>query len=168
MLYEVLTKSDRCGSPTDHSIKFYCNQDMLRCCPGIVGWLRAWTMHIISGIVVQGWWYIYEYDIRLFHENYKRYGPRMIWVDLPIDHCMTSNYNSDMLNCYPGFQNPELDHIPHQWCCGSRMMTKVLWICYHTIWWVLYETWTMSDSGGLPHRPLYDFQLHLRHTQLLP
>ena len=43
-----------------------------------------------------------------------------------------------------------------------------IWIWYPTVLWVLYETWTMSDRGGSPHRPQDYIQLHTGNTCLLP
>ena len=60
-----------------------------------------------------------------------------------------------------------LNHGPHQWCSGLRTMMQV-WICYPTVIWVLYESWTTSDRGGSPHRPQHNHKLYPRHTQLLP
>ena len=45
-----------------------------------------------------------------------------------------------------------LNNVPHQWCSGPRMLIHV-WICYSTVLWVLYETWTTYDRGESPHRP---------------
>ena len=60
-----------------------------------------------------------------------------------------------------------LNHRPHQWYSGLRMMVQI-WICYRTILWVLCEVWTISDRFGSPHRLRHDLQLLPWHTQLLP
>jgi len=60
-----------------------------------------------------------------------------------------------------------LNHGPHQWCSGPRIMT-LEWICHPTIWWVLYGSKTMSDRGRSPHRPPHDYKLYPRHAQILP
>ena len=60
-----------------------------------------------------------------------------------------------------------LNNDHHQWYSGLRMMTQV-WICYPTISWMLYESWSTSDRGGSPHRPPHDHKLHTRNAQLLP
>ena len=53
-----------------------------------------------------------------------------------------------------------LNHGPHQWCSGVRMMTQV-WICYPTISWVFIEAWTTSDRGGSTTRLQWDIQSHI-------
>ena len=129
---------------------------------------RAWTTYFISGIVVQGWWYIYEYAILLFCELYMRYGSHMTGVNYPTYQWMASNYTPGIISCYPGLQKKmSLNVSPHQWCSDPRMMIHVC-ICYPTVLWVLYAAWTMSERGELSHTPLNDLQLHPWHAQLLP
>ena len=75
----------------------------------VLGNTRAWTMHLISDIVVKWWWSMYGYYIPLFYEYYIRYGACLTGVDYHTDHSIISNYAPDMLSCYPGFQNQELE-----------------------------------------------------------
>ena len=64
------------------------------------------------------------------------------------------------------FRTMRLNHVPHQWCSGPRMMMQV-WMCYFTVLWELYETCAISDRAGPPHRPLYHPQLQPRNDHLL-
>ena len=64
--YEALTTSDMCGPPhiPQHDHKLHAGHALLH-------WLldpRAWTMHITSGAVVRGKWYMYGYANPLFYE----------------------------------------------------------------------------------------------------
>ena len=129
-------------------------------------------MDLISSVVVQGWWYLYVYDIPLSYEYYKRYGPHLTGLGQQADHSMTSNYTQNILSCYPGSigKNSSLNHVPRQWCIhsGPRLMIPG-WIWYATTLLELYEACTTYDRGGPPHRPWHDLQLHPSHTtQLLP
>ena len=56
-----------------------------------------------------------------------------------------------------------LNHGPHQWCSGPRMMVHG-WIFYPTISWALYEACTMSDRSGSPHSPQHHLGLHPRYA----
>ena len=60
-----------------------------------------------------------------------------------------------------------LNNVPHQWYSVPRMII-LLWICDHTVSWMLYDACTMSDRGESPHRPQHDLQLCPRNDQLLP
>ena len=79
VLYEAWATSDRGGSPhillNDLQLHSWHHQ--------LLTWFlvpRAWTMHLISYIVVQGWWYMYVYAPPLFYECYMRHGSRMTGV----------------------------------------------------------------------------------------
>ena len=62
---------------------------------------RVWTIYLIIGVVIQGWWYMYHgYAIPLFYVCYMRHGPCPTGMDHPTDHNMTFNYTSNMLSCY--------------------------------------------------------------------
>ena len=88
----------------------------------------AVTLDIGANVVVQGWWYMYGYNILLFHECYMRHRPRLIGMNHHTDHCMTSNYTpASMLSCYPGFHNQEVEP------CTSISGVVV------QEWWYMYE-----------------------------
>ena len=94
-----------------------------------------------------------------------------IWQErlTPLTSVWTQATPTDMFICYAGFIIIilNLNHGPHQWSSGLGMMPQA-WIYYPTVWWVLYESWTTSDSrGGSPHIPWHDHKLNTRHTQLL-
>ena len=98
VLYEAWTMYDRGGSshllPHDH--KLYPRHAQ------VLPWIlepRAWTMVLISGVVVQGWWCRYKYTIPPFYECYISHGPRLIGVDHPTYHHMTSNCTPAILSC---------------------------------------------------------------------
>ena len=129
--------------------------------------LRTWTMDLVSGVVVQGWWCRYVCAIPplatiMWVMNY-------IWqgCNTPQTTAWPQNTPQIRLAVTLDIGIKSLNHIPHQWCSGPRMMIPV-WTCYPTIILVLYKACTTSDRGGSPNRPQYDFQLHPRHTQLLP
>ena len=67
---------------------------------------RAWSMHLISGIMVQGWWYLYGYAIPLFYDYYMTQRKHLTGKDHPKDHSVISNYTQDMLRCYAVFLEP--------------------------------------------------------------
>ena len=84
----------------------------------------------ISVVVVQGRWYMYVHAISLFYECYMRYGLCLTGMNHLTDHIMTSNYTPNMLSCYPGFWEKQIDHaqnVPCQRGSGPRKMTHV-WI----------------------------------------
>ena len=112
---------------------------------------RAWTMYFISGFVVQRWWYLYGYAIRLFCECVMMHGQHLIWLGNPRGDSMTSNYTLDMFRGFVAFWNQELEPCIHQWGNSPRSMRNV-WICYHTVLYVFYKAWTTFDRGGYPHR----------------
>jgi len=94
-------------SGVDHPVYYnmtsnYTN-DILSWYPGY--WknqdLEPW--HLISGIVIQGWWRTYRYGIPLFYECYMKHELYLTGLDHPLDHHMTSNYTKDMLSCYPRY-----------------------------------------------------------------
>ena len=70
---------------------------------------RAWTMLIISGAVVQGWWFRYGYGIPPVHDCYMSHEICLPGLDQVLDHHMTTIYTPDMLDCYPDFRNKELE-----------------------------------------------------------
>ena len=156
VLYESWTTSDRGGSPHrlphDHKLHPWYTQ--------MLPWIlepRSWTMVLISGIVVQGWWHSYGFGISLFHDCYMSHELHLTGVDHSIDHSMTSNYTLDMLSCYPGFLTQELEQCTSsvvQWskdddACMymlSRYFMSVTWGMYH-IWygWITPQT-TISNQ----------------------
>jgi len=108
VLYEECNTSNGCRSPPrlqyDHKLHPGHNQ--------LLPWIlepRAWTMDLISGIVVQGWWCMYGYGIPLFHECYMSHAPYLTGMDHLPEHTMTSNYSLDILSWYPSFWNQELE-----------------------------------------------------------
>ena len=72
-----LTGVDR---PTANSMMPNYTTDMLRPLP----WFsdsRAWTMYLISGVVVQWWRHLYGCTVPLFYECYVRHVPCLTGVD---------------------------------------------------------------------------------------
>ena len=110
--------------PTDHIITCRYTPYMISFYTGC--WIQKHEPCTSSiAVVVQWLWYRYGYAISLIYECNTRYGPLLTGVDNPIDHCMTSIYTQDMLNCAPGFRTMTLNHVPRQCCSGPRMMIDV-------------------------------------------
>ena len=108
MLYEARTTSDMLGSPSrqHHDPKLHPRHTQL------VPWILeigAWTMALINGAVFQGWEYGYIYAIPLFCEYYMRHIPPLTGMDHPLDQTVTTNNTPDIIRCYPGFRNQELE-----------------------------------------------------------
>ena len=80
-------------------------------------------------------------------------------MDHPTYHIMTSNYTPDMLRCYPGFWNEELE----LWTSSVVQWSKD----DDTEMDMSHELPTF-DKGESPPRPHLDLKLHVRHAQLLP
>ena len=140
--------------------------DMLRCY--LVLDPRAWTMYLISDTVVQGWCCMYWYAIPLFYQCCMRHGQRLPGVNHLTYHIITSNYVPDMITCYPGYRNEELEPFNSI----SGIVVQEWWYMY---WYAIirfYECYMRDGSrliGGVsPHRPRHHLRLHLRHAQLLP
>ena len=114
------------------------------------------------------WGHLYGYDISLFMRVL--WGMDYVWQgwitpQITIWLPTTPQICSDVMK---GFLAKSLNYRPCQWCSGQMMMIPV-WTCYPTVIWVVYmRQGAMSDRGGPPHRPQYDFQLHPGHAQLLP
>ena len=70
---------------------------------------RDWTMHLISGIGVQGRLFICGNAISLFWECYMRHEIRLVGVGYPIYRITTSNYTQDMLSYYAVSWNRQLE-----------------------------------------------------------
>ena len=127
--------------------------------------IRAWTIDLISSIVVQGWWYLYGHAIPLFYECYMKHVQRLqAWISKQTMSWppTTTRICSDVTL---HIRTKSLHHGTHQWCshCGlSMMIPGCIW--YATVLWVLYEAWTLSDRGGSPHRLRHSLQLHPWHT----
>ena len=119
-------------------------------------------MYLISGVVVQGWQYMYGCAIPLFYMCYSRH--RLL------HSCQTTTWPFTTPRTWSavtlGFREKSLNNVPHQRCSCPRMMIHV-WLCYPTVLWELYEVWITSDRGESPHRPQHDIQLHSGHAQLL-
>ena len=94
--------------PTDHNMDHKLHPRHAQLLPWILE-LRAWTMIFISNVVFQEWWCRYGYAIPPLHEYYVSHVPRLTWVDHPLYHHMTSNYTQDILSCYPGYWNQDLE-----------------------------------------------------------
>jgi len=132
VLYESWTTSDsRGGSPHIpwHDSKLNTRHTQL------LSWIlepRAWTMDLISGVVVQWWWETYGYAIPLFMSVI--WGPNQVrqgWISpqtttwpqtTPVTYSAVTLDNG----------NKSLNHVPHQCHSGPRMMIQ-LWICYPTV-----------------------------------
>ena len=124
---------------------------------------RVWTMGFIC-VVLHWWWYMYRYTIPLYYVCYRRHVSHLTGVDHPTYYNITSSYTWDIVSCDPGYWNQEL-----QPCTSSVIeWSKLGWIFYPTVLWVLYETWTTSDRGVSPHIPHHHLQLHPWHAHLLP
>ena len=192
MLYEAWTTSDRGGSfpIPSHNHKLHPGYTQL------LTWILepgAWTMDLISGVVVQWCWCRYGYSIPPFHECFMRHGPHLIGVDHPTDHHMITNYTLDTLSCYPGYWNTgflELwssslvlgskDNNPDMYMISYHSISVIWGMKYVWLGWItpqttiwpqttpLYELLTIFDRDGPPPRPPHDLQLNPRHTQLLP
>ena len=129
---------------------------------------RAWTMDLISCVVVQHEDTCMDMISHCLWECYEactmsdRGGSPHI---SPYDFQLQTRICSDVMK---SFLAKSLNYRPCQWCSGQMMMIPV-WTCYPTVIWVVYmRQGAMSDRGGPPHRPQYDFQLHPGHAQLLP
>ena len=166
VLDEAWTTSNRGESPHRPRHDLQLHPEHAQLLPWVLNPV-AWTMDLGSGLVIQGWWYIYGYVIPLLHECYMTHEQCLIGVNHPRDHSMASNFTLDLLCCYPCFRKIRVNSVPQQWCSEPRMMTHI-WICYPTVWWRLYETLTMTDRGESPQRPHHDLQLHPWHAQMLP
>ena len=128
---------------------------------------RAWTIDLINGGVVQGWWHRYWYTIPLFHECYMRNGSCLTWVGHLTRHDMTSNYSPDILSCYPGYWNQDLEPCSSPvvwWSKNDDTGMDMLSHCFMSVIWGMHHVW----QGCTTHRPQHDHQLHPRHAQLLP
>ena len=123
-------------------------------------------MYLISGIVVQGWWYAYRYGIPLFYECYVMHGPCMTGVNHPHTYGWPPTMPNECSAVTLVLGPKSLNHASHQCYSDPKMMNSSL-ICYPTVLWILYEACT-SDRGGSPHIPLNDLQLHHWHHQQLP
>ena len=152
--------------PVDYDMTSNYTNDILSWYPGY--WknqdLEPW--HLISGIVIQGWWRTYRYGIPLFYECYMKHELYLTGLDHPLDHHMTSNYTKDMLSCYPGYEK-QGDWI---FLVNSGVVVEG-WRCsywYTTVLWVLYEAWTTCDRDGSPLIPPHVHTPHFRSAQLLP
>ena len=126
--------------PTDHIMASNYTPDMLSLLPWFLE-PRAWTMDLISGVVVQGWWYMCGYAIPLFYECYMR-----AWTTPDVGGSPLRPYHD--LQLHPRHAQTvilvlrtkmSLNCAPLQWCGGPRMMIHV-WIYCPTGLWVLYET----------------------------
>ena len=90
------------------------------------------SMDIIIGLVVQGWWHGYGYAVPLFYECYMRYGPHLTAWITPQTMTWPQTTPQTCSAVTLVFGTKSLNHGPHQWCGGPRMMTQV-WICYPTV-----------------------------------
>ena len=52
---------------------------------------------------------MYGYGIPLFYECYMKHELRLTGLDHPIYSHITANYTPDMISCYPGYWNKELE-----------------------------------------------------------
>ena len=43
-----------------------------------------------------------------------------------------------------------------------------VWICYHTVLWLLFQACTILDRNNSPHRPHHELQLHPRYAKMRP
>ena len=169
MLYDclwVLYVAWITGLLSDNDMNFNYTTDMVSYYPWFLR-KRAWTMYLISGVVVQEWWYMYRYAISLFYDCYTRNGLHLT----ELNHLQTTTQppiasNTCSTVTLLGVGKKSLNNIPHQWCSDPMRMIHV-WICYSTVLLVLYEAWIISDRGETPHRPQYDIQLYPGHAQLL-
>ena len=82
VLYETWTMSDRGESShrPPHDLQLHPRHTQLL--PWILEEPRAWTMLLISGVVVHGWWHRYGYAIAPLYECSMRHGI-----------CLTGFYN---------------------------------------------------------------------------
>ena len=108
-LYEAWSTSDRGESSHRPLYDLQLHPRHAQMLPRILEPVRARTVYLISGWVVPGWWYMYGYAVPLFHECYMRHVPCLTGVDHLTDHTTTPNYTPDMISCYPGFRNQELE-----------------------------------------------------------
>jgi hypothetical protein len=83
VLYEAWTMSDRGGSPHRPRHDIQIHPWHTQPWPWISEDPRAWTMILIIGIVVQGWWRMYRYGIPLFDECYMKHELRLAGFDHP-------------------------------------------------------------------------------------
>ena len=92
--------------------------------------LRAWTMHLISGVVVviEWWWWMDGYNMQPLYECYMRHGPHLIGMNHTTDHFnfMTFNYTQTYLAVTLDIGRTK-NHGPHQWACSD---TKGWWHRY--------------------------------------
>ena len=101
VLYEPWTMSDRGGSRHRSHYDLHHHLRHSQMWP----WFSepwGWTMFLISGVVVQGWWCRYGCAISLFYESYMRHVPYLTGPAHPTDHCITPNYNPGMIIYYTG------------------------------------------------------------------
>ena len=135
VLYEVWTTSDRGGLHHRPQYHLQLQPWHAQLLPRIVK-TRAIIMHLISDVVVYGWWCMFGYAIPLCYDYYMRHGPHLTGVDYTIDHNITSNYTPDMLSYYHitlVFRSKKtLNSVPHHWCSGPNMMIHV-WIYCSTV-----------------------------------
>ena len=125
--------------PTDHSMTWNYTSDMLSYYPVFLE-NRAWKMSLISGVVVQGWQYIYGYAIRLFMSVICGMD---YWTPVRQRHeLQLHNWHGQLLSLV--FEEKSMNNVPHQWCSGPRMMIYVS-ICYFTVLWLLYKERITSD-----------------------
>ena len=167
MLYEAWIISDRNESP--HRLRHDPQTH-----PGhapLLSWfpeIRAWTMYLISGVVVQGWWYICM-DMLFYCFMSVLCSMVFIWQGW-ITSQTTAWPPITPRTCSAvtlSFGKESLNNVPHQ-RCSDRTKIINLFICYPTVLWVLYEDCITCDRGESPHRPQHDLQLHPGHAQLLP
>ena len=104
VLYVSWSMSTRSGSPYRqlHDHKPHPRHDQL------LPWkleTRAWIMDLISGVVVQRWWYSYVYGIPPFHECYMTCEPYLTGMDHLFRPHHDHKPHRDMLIYYTGYYN---------------------------------------------------------------
>ena len=82
LLYDACTTSDSGESPHIPLNNLWLNPGHAQLIPWFLD-SRAWTVHLTSGEVVQGWGYMYGYAIPLFNGYYMKHEPCLTWVDHP-------------------------------------------------------------------------------------
>jgi len=143
VLYEIWITSDMGESPTNHSMTFNYTPGMLSCYPGFQK-QRAWTVYIISDVVVQGCWYMYGYTIPLLYACYLRHGSHMTGVNHSKDHSMTSNYTKDMLSSYTARFQKQRSRIMY---LISDIVVQGCWYMYMDMlfhWFMSVIIWGMD------------------------
>ena len=145
VLYEAWKTSDREGRShiPNHFFQVHLGHAQLLYClleP------RDWTKHLISGVVVQWQIFIYVYDIPLFFSVI--WGMDNVWQRRATINIIsrTPTTPQTCLAFVLLFVIKRLNHSPHQWYSGPRIIIHV-WIFYLIVLWVLNEAWATSDGN---------------------